>query len=104
MQGRISPSGYARGVDFKLNGEFVPGAESWMTLSLLQTREDVEGDFAMIGTEANYVQKPAGEFPRPTDQLFTFGLYFQDYFPNQSGLQGAFECLLRDRIALKQSR
>ena len=39
--------GYARGIDFKLNGEFVHGAESWMTLSLLQTREDVEGDYAL---------------------------------------------------------
>ena len=77
--------GYARGIDFKLNGEFVNGAESWMTLSLLQTKEDVEGDFAYIFDGNNYVRMPAGEFPRPTDQLFTFGLYFQDYFPNNPG-------------------
>ena len=74
--------GYARGIDFKLNGEFVHGAESWMTLSLLQTREDVEGDAAYIFDGVRYVRRMAGEFPRPTDQLFTFGLYFQDYFPN----------------------
>ncbi|HER08334.1 MAG TPA: TonB-dependent receptor [Bacteroides sp.] len=75
-------SGFARGIDFKLNGEFVHGAESWMTLSLLQTREDVEGDFAYTFDGKDYVRTEAGEFPRPTDQLFTFGLYFQDYFPN----------------------
>ncbi len=74
--------GFARGIDFKLNGEFVHGAESWMTLSLLQTREDVEGDVAYIFDGEGYVFTEAGKFPRPTDQLFTFGLYFQDYFPN----------------------
>lgn len=78
-------SGFARGIDFKLNGEFVHGAESWMTLSLLQTREDVEGDYYYEFDGDQYVQVPAGEFPRPTDQLFTFGLYFQDYFPNNPG-------------------
>jgi len=78
-------SGYARGIDFKLNGEFVHGAESWMTLSLLQTREDVEGDLAYVWNGSSFVLRPAGEFPRPTDQLFTFGLYFQDYFPNNPG-------------------
>ncbi len=77
--------GYARGIDFKLNGEFVHGAESWMTLSLLQTREDVEGDFAYIFDGVRYVRTLAGEFPRPTDQILTFGLYFQDYFPNNPG-------------------
>jgi len=34
---------------------------------------------------SEYVRTPAGEFPRPTDQLFTFGLYFQDYLPNNPG-------------------
>ena len=78
-------SGFARGIDFKLNGEFVHGAESWMTLSILQTMEDVEGDYAYVFNGNEYVRLPAEEFPRPTDQLFTFGLYFQDYFPNNPG-------------------
>ncbi|MCK4746691.1 MAG: TonB-dependent receptor, partial [Bacteroidales bacterium] len=78
-------NGFARGIDFKLNGEFVHGAESWMTLSLLQTREDVEGDIASFWDGNRYVRVQAEEFPRPTDQFFTFGLYFQDYFPNNPG-------------------
>jgi hypothetical protein len=77
--------GFARGIDFKLNGEFVPGAESWMTLSFLQTREDISGDRIQSWNGEAYVSEDAGEFPRPTDQLFTFGLYFQDYFPNHPG-------------------
>jgi hypothetical protein len=74
--------GYARGIDFKLNGEFVPGAESWFTLSILQTREDIEGDMITVWNGEEFVTEAAGEFPRPTDQLFTAGLYFQDYIPN----------------------
>lgn len=77
--------GFARGIDFKLNGEFVPGAESWMTLSFLQTRENVEGDTYLYWDGTQYLEEPAGEFSRPTDQLFTFGVYFQDYLPNNPG-------------------
>lgn len=75
-------SGYARGIDFKINGEFVPGAESWMTLSFLQTRENIIGDSIPVYNGEEYILEEAGAFPRPTDQLFTVGLFFQDYFPN----------------------
>ncbi len=61
--------GYAAGLEIKLNGEFVKDAESWISFSLLGTREDRYGD--------NY-----GWYRRPTDQLVNFGLYFQDYLPN----------------------
>jgi hypothetical protein len=61
-------NGYAAGVDFKVNGEFVPGAESWASLSFLRTMEDVDND-------------EHGEIPRPSDQLVNFGLFFQDYLP-----------------------
>ena len=77
--------GYATGIDFKLNGEFVPGAESWLTLSFLQTNEDIEGDYIPVWDGTEFVTEEAGEFPRPTDQLFTVGVYFQDYFPNNPG-------------------
>jgi len=77
-------SGYAVGADFKINGEFVPGAESWMTLSLLRTREDIVGDSVLVETDEGTSLVEAGYFPRPTDQLFTFGLFFQDYLPNNS--------------------
>jgi hypothetical protein len=53
-----------------------------MTLSRSQTREDVEGDVAIVFDGEKYIREQSGAFPRPTDQLFTFGLYFQDYFPN----------------------
>ncbi len=61
-------SGYAAGFDMKVNGEFVSGMQSWLSLSLLQTREDIVND-------------GHGWIPRPTDQLLNFNLYFQDYLP-----------------------
>lgn len=66
---QYSAHGYAAGIEFKINGEFVKDAESWATLSFLKTAEDRYND-------------AFGKYPRPTDQLVNFGLFFQDYFPN----------------------
>ena len=71
--------GYATGVDMKVNGEFVPGAQSWASLSLMQTRADIKGD-NYINDQGEQVQP--GYYPRPTDQLVNFSLFFQDYIPN----------------------
>ncbi|TDE03262.1 TonB-dependent receptor [Flavobacterium hiemivividum] len=59
--------GYAQGLDFRLNGEFVPGTESWIS-------------FGYLKTEENSANK--GYIARPTDQRLKFGLLFQDYMPN----------------------
>lgn len=61
-------TGYAAGLDFKVNGEFVSGVQSWASLSLLQTKENIAGD-------------GHGWIPRPTDQTLNLSLFFQDYFP-----------------------
>lgn len=71
-------TGYATGLDMKVNGEFVPGVESWASLSLMKTAEEIEGAFY---TDANGNQYPAGYIPRPTDQRFNFSLFFQDFLP-----------------------
>ena len=52
----------------RLNGEFIKGVDSWVSLGILQTEEDVVGD------EQGFVR-------RPTDQRFTFSMYFQDELP-----------------------
>jgi len=74
--------GYAAGIDMKLNGEFVRNAESWVSLSLMQTREDIIGDVYFVTKDEVTKRIEPGYYPRPTDQLFNFGLYFQDYLPN----------------------
>lgn len=61
--------GYAAGMDVKLFGEFINGIDSWITLSLMQTEQDIEGD-------------GKGYIPRPTDQIFNLSVSFQDYLPN----------------------
>jgi len=58
---------YAQGFDFRLNGEFVPGTESWFSFGYLKTEENSNNK---------------GYIARPTDQLLKFGLLFQDYMPN----------------------
>lgn len=89
--------GYAAGIDFRLNGEFVPGTESWASLSLLKTEEDVKNDFYYDYYNSNgekiipgytfndipvdSVRNEPGYIPRPTDQRVTFGVFFQDYLP-----------------------
>lgn len=68
--------GYAAGIELKLHGEFVPGAESWISMSLMKTEEDIVDDYVY---DENI---EPGYYPRPMDQRFNIGLFFQDYFPN----------------------
>ena len=60
--------GYSAGIDMKINGEFVSGLQSWASLSLMKTEENIYFD-------------GHGYIPRPTDQRMNFSLFFQDYFP-----------------------
>jgi hypothetical protein len=71
--------GYAAGIEFKINGEFVKDAQSWATLSIMQTKEDIYKDYYI---KADKTVVSPGYYPRPTNQVFSFGLFFQDYFPN----------------------
>ena len=64
----LTSHGYTAGLDLRVNGEFVPGVESWASMSFMKSEEDIEGD-------------GHGYIPRPTDQRFAFSLFFQDYFP-----------------------
>lgn len=63
---RNDAQAYAYGFDFRMNGEFVPGTESWVTFGYLKTEEK---------------QDERGYFARPTDQRLKFAILFQDYIP-----------------------
>lgn len=67
-------SGYATGLDMRVNGEFVKGAESWASLSLLSTEEKITKDVNGNPIDGGYVR-------RPTDQRLTASIMFQDYLP-----------------------
>ena len=58
-------SGHSAGIDLKLFGEFVPGTDSWLTLSFMNTKMKLNGK----------------NIPLPTDQRYAINLYFTDYFP-----------------------
>ncbi len=89
--------GYATGIDFRINGEFVKGVDSWASLSIMKTAEDVQDDFyydyydkdgELIGSgvdlgynDADSVRVEPGYIPRPTDRRVTFSIFFQDYIP-----------------------
>ncbi len=89
--------GYAAGIDMRINGEFVTGLESWASLSVMQTQEDIEGDYyydyynksgeqiikgyTLDNIPTDSVRHEPGYIPRPTDQRINFGLFFQDYLP-----------------------
>ena len=63
---------YAYGLDLRLNGEFVPGTESWFSFGYMKTEENIAGQ---------------GYIPRPTDQRLKFGVLFQDYMKNIPGVK-----------------
>ncbi|MCY7411208.1 MAG: carboxypeptidase-like regulatory domain-containing protein [Chitinophagales bacterium] len=95
--GTNNANGYAAGIDFRLNGEFVKGAESWISLSLLQTRENLNDD-TLYTVNTNYnddgtiqsidsIPFIPGYIPRPTDQFLNFGMFFQDYIPGNENFK-----------------
>ena len=73
-----SASGFAKGLDVRLNGEFVKGMESWASLSIMKTAADIDNDFY---TDENGIIHEIGYYARPADQRVNFSLFFQDYLP-----------------------
>jgi hypothetical protein len=84
---------YAAGVEMRLFGELVKDAESWLSLGLMRTRENLENDFYTNYTlDSNF--KPVdssivegGWLRRPTDRMITFGMFFQDYLATNKNLK-----------------
>ncbi|WNB16963.1 TonB-dependent receptor [Marivirga arenosa] len=70
----LTANGYAYGTDFRFSGEFIPGTESWFSLGLLSTEEDIQED------DKDYIR-------RPTDQRVTASIFFQDNFINDPTLR-----------------
>lgn len=75
---------YATGIDLKLFGEFVPGTDSWISLSWMRAREDILGDhYPAYSNAGNYLGEVyPGWISRPNEQRYNISLFFQDYFPN----------------------
>ncbi|NLJ83112.1 MAG: TonB-dependent receptor [Bacteroidales bacterium] len=91
--GKNDAKGYAVGIDAKLSGEIVPGLESWLSFSIMNSKEDIIGDFYYLYLDSarkitfepeNIVYDSIvypGYIPRLTDQRFSINLFFQDKVP-----------------------
>ncbi|MDZ4759133.1 MAG: TonB-dependent receptor [Bacteroidota bacterium] len=91
--------GYATGLDLRVNGDFVKDLESWASLSIMKTAEDIDNDdyyrlrnakgetvydpnpYDPVNTVVDSIYIHQGFLPRPTDQRFNFNIFFQDYLP-----------------------
>lgn len=71
---QYTANGYIIGIDTKLNGEFVPGVESWINFSLMRAREHL-------------TNTSSDEIRRANDQLLSFSMFFQDFLPNSERLK-----------------
>ena len=86
--GKNDANAYTAGVDFKLYGELVPGADSWINLSLMNAKQDIIGDSYISHTydsNGNVLSTSTvypGYVSSPSEQRYTFSMLFQDYLPN----------------------
>jgi hypothetical protein len=100
--GENSAKAYAMGAEFRLFGELVKDAESWISLGIMQTKENIDNDFyyqyknasgEIINSQstdrvvADSVKQGIGWLRRPTDRLITFGLFFSDYLATNKNLK-----------------
>jgi hypothetical protein len=83
--GENNAKAYAAGLEMRLFGEIVKDAESWISLGIMKTKEDLQNDFYKVYTVDSLNQPKdsatvqGGWLRRPTDRLITFGMFFQDY-------------------------
>ena len=85
--GENDATGYVAGIDLRVNGEFVPGAESWVNLSFLRARESIRG----VQHFTKEIGSPDSIFvntvPRPTDRIMNLNVFFQDYLPRNENFK-----------------
>lgn len=80
--------GYILGLDMKLFGQFVEGTDSWITFSLMKTDQTLNGKHV----------------PLPSDQRYSVGLYFTDYFPKFPRLKFALRGIFSDGLTMTAPR
>lgn len=86
--GQNLTNGYTMGLDMKLFGQFVPGTDSWVSLSVMKTDELMNGVHV----------------PRPTDRRYNLAVYFTDYFPRWPRLKFSLRGILSDGLPLTAPR
>ena len=92
--GNNNAKAYATGIETRVFTELVKDAESWFSIGLSNTKENLNNDFyytyknaagEIITSQttdqivADSVKTEVGYVRRPTDRLLTLGLFLQDY-------------------------
>lgn len=106
--GENNAKAYAAGLEMRLHGELVEDAESWISLGIMKTAEDINGDhyyryknaageFITAQTSdqviTDSVHYDVGWLRRPTDRRITFGMYFSDYLSNNKNFKAYLNLL-----------
>jgi hypothetical protein len=83
---------YATGIEFRLFGQLVKDAESWISMGFMRSMEKIDTFYYTytldsLNQPVDSTKTPAGWVRRPTDRLFTFGLFLQDYLPTNKNLK-----------------
>lgn len=86
--GQNDSKGYIMGLDFKLFGQFVSGSDSWISFSLMKTNQTLNGK----------------NVPLPSDQRYSVGLYFTDYFPKFPKLKFSLRGVFADGLTMTAPR
>lgn len=86
--GQNLSNGFTYGIDMKLFGQFVPGTDSWLSFSLMKTQETLNGV----------------KVPRPTDQRYSFAMFFTDYFPKFPKLKFNLRGIFSDGLPMTAPR
>jgi hypothetical protein len=102
--GKNDAKAYIAGVDFKLNGELVPGADSWINLSLMNSKQDIINDsytghtYDANGNILTSATVYPGWVPSPSEQRYTLSILFQDYLPNNPKYKFQLKGVLNDGL------
>ncbi len=100
--GENKAKAYAAGIEMRLHGELVEDAESWISLGIMKTSEDINGDnyYRYKNAAGDFITAQStdqvvtdsvnftvGWLRRPTDRRVTFGMYFSDYLPTNKNFK-----------------
>jgi len=102
--GKNDAKAYIAGIDFKLNGELVPGADSWINLSLMNSKQDILNDsyvghtYDANGNILTSARVYPGWVPSPSEQRYTLSILFQDYLPNNPKYKFQLKGVLNDGL------
>ncbi len=106
--GENNAKAYAAGIEMRLHGELVADAESWISIGIMKTQEDIKGDhyyryknaageFITAESDDQVVADSSrfevGWLRRPTDRRITFGMYFQDYLSTNKNFKAFLNLL-----------